>query len=85
MNALPPGPRLPRLVQLRCLGATFALFEMKTVLRVIAREAALRPARPTGEHVARRVITLVPERGTEVVMDAPARLGTRAGALEVAA
>jgi cytochrome P450 family 135 len=52
----------------RCLGATFALFEMKTVLKVIAREAALRPARQESEQVARRVITLVPGRGTEVVM-----------------
>ena len=54
----------------RCLGATFALFEMKTVLRVIAREAALRPASPEREPVARRVITLTPGRGAEVVMDA---------------
>ena len=53
----------------RCLGASFALFEMKTVLRAIAREAALRPARPEREPVARRVITLVPGRGAEVVMD----------------
>jgi cytochrome P450 len=53
----------------RCLGATFALFEMKTVLKVIAREAALRPARQESEHVARRVITLIPGRGTEVVME----------------
>ena len=53
----------------RCLGATFALFEMKTVLRVIAREAALRPARPEREPVARRVITLTPGRGAEVVRD----------------
>jgi cytochrome P450 len=47
----------------RCLGATFALFEMKTVLRAIAREAALRPARQESERIARRVITLVPGRG----------------------
>ena len=53
----------------RCLGATFALFEMKTVLRVIAREAALRPASPEREPVARRVITLTPGRGAEVVRD----------------
>jgi cytochrome P450 family 135 len=53
----------------RCLGATFALFEMKTVLRVIAREAALRPARQESERIARRVITLVPGRGAEVVME----------------
>jgi cytochrome P450 family 135 len=53
----------------RCLGATFALFEMKTVLKAIAREAALRPARQESERIARRVITLVPGRGAEVVME----------------
>jgi cytochrome P450 len=53
----------------RCLGATFALFEMKTVLRAVAREAALRPARQEPERIARRVITLVPGRGAEVVME----------------
>jgi len=42
---------------------------MKTVLRVIAREAALRPARQEPERIARRVITLVPGRGAEVVME----------------
>jgi cytochrome P450 len=65
----------------RCLGATFALFEMKTVLKVIAREAALRPARQESERIARRVITLVPARGTEVVME-PRRRG---GPVETAA
>jgi cytochrome P450 family 135 len=53
----------------RCLGATFALFEMKTVLRAVAREAPLRPARQEPERIARRVITLVPGRGAEVVME----------------
>ena len=53
----------------RCLGGTFAMFEMKTVLKVIAREAALRPARHQSERIARRVITLVPARGAEVVME----------------
>jgi cytochrome P450 len=57
----------------RCLGATFALFEMKTVLKVIAREASLRPARQEPERIARRVITLIPGRGAEVVME-PRRL-----------
>jgi cytochrome P450 len=53
----------------RCLGGTFAMFEMKTVLKVIAREAALRPVRQQPERIARRVITLVPARGAEVVME----------------
>jgi hypothetical protein len=54
---------------------------MKTVLRAIAREAALRPAKQESERVARRVITLVPGRGTEVVMEP----GQSQGHLESAA
>jgi cytochrome P450 family 135 len=52
----------------RCLGAAFALFEMRTVLRVVAAQAELRPARPEPERVGRRSITLVPARGGEVVV-----------------
>lgn len=45
----------------------FALFEMKVVLSAIVRSAALRPARPQPERVARRAITLTPGRGAESV------------------
>jgi len=69
----------------RCLGASFALFEMRTVLRVIARAAALRPARPEPERVTRRVITLTPGRGTEVVMDLASRAERSSAVLEAAA
>jgi cytochrome P450 family 135 len=51
----------------RCLGASFALFEMATVLRVIARSAALAPAQPAPERVRRRAIMLTPSRGAAVV------------------
>jgi cytochrome P450 len=51
----------------RCLGASFAQFEMKAILRVIARERRLTPARPERERVRRRAITLTPSRGAEVV------------------
>jgi len=51
----------------RCLGATFALFEMKQVLSSIVSRVQLRPATPDGERVVRRAITLSPARGTEVV------------------
>ena len=51
----------------RCLGASFALFEMKTVLQEVARGLALRPTRPDSEHIRRRAITLTPSAGTEVV------------------
>ena len=54
----------------RCLGASFAMYEMSIVLGVIARRLALRPARPERERVKRRAITLVPSRGGEIVAEA---------------
>ena len=51
----------------RCLGATFALFEMRQVLSSIVSRVELRPAAREGERVTRRAITLSPEHGTEVV------------------
>jgi cytochrome P450 len=57
----------------RCLGASFALFEMKTVLEVLVRELDLSAADPGPEPVRRRAITLVPGRGAQaVVRPAPA-------------
>ena len=44
----------------RCLGASFALFEMKTVLRVLAGRARLQPGAPAPARTARRSITFVP-------------------------
>jgi cytochrome P450 len=53
----------------RCLGAAFAQFDMATVLRVIAaRRARLAPDGPAPERVARRSITLVPERDGRVLV-----------------
>ena len=51
----------------RCLGATFALFEMRQVLASIVSRVELRPAAREDERVTRRAITLSPARGTEVV------------------
>jgi cytochrome P450 family 135 len=51
----------------RCLGASFALYEMKIVLSQIVRSLELRPERPDREHVSRRAIALTPSRGAEVV------------------
>ena len=53
----------------RCLGASFALFEMKVVLSAIVRRAHLRPAEPQAERVVRRAITLTPSRSAEVVLE----------------
>jgi cytochrome P450 len=56
----------------RCLGAAFAIQEMKIVLRAILSRHRLRPSRPRSERVTRRTITLVPEHGTEVVVEGAA-------------
>jgi cytochrome P450 len=51
----------------RCLGASFAETEMRAVLGAIVRSVRLAPARPENEKVGRRVITLVPGRGAEII------------------
>ncbi len=57
----------------RCLGASFALFEMRQVLQAILSEVDLRPSDTRSEPVARRAITLTPARqATAVVSAAPA-------------
>jgi cytochrome P450 len=53
----------------RCLGASFALFEMAAVLRVLARRCErLEPDALVPERIARRSITLVPEREGSVLV-----------------
>jgi len=51
----------------RCLGASFAETEMRAVLGAIVGNVRLSPARPESEKVGRRVITLVPGRGAEII------------------
>lgn len=53
----------------RCLGASFALFEMRTVLQTVLRRAELRPARRPAEGVARRAITFAPTRGGRIALE----------------
>ena len=53
----------------RCLGASFALFELKTVLSRIVGRARLRPADPASERISRRAITLTPSRKATVVVE----------------
>jgi len=54
----------------RCLGASFALYEMKIVLRAVLAAHALRsmPGR-SGEGVTRRAITFAPSRGALLAVD----------------
>jgi len=55
----------------RCLGASFAQFEMASVLRAVARRCErLEPDGLVPERIARRSITLVPEREGRVVVGA---------------
>jgi cytochrome P450 family 135 len=51
----------------RCLGASFAETEMRVVLGAIVANVRLKPSRPENEKVGRRVITLVPGRGGEII------------------
>ena len=51
----------------RCLGASFASFEMRQVLDVVLSRRALRAADPRPERYRRRGITFVPGRGAAVL------------------
>jgi cytochrome P450 len=51
----------------RCIGASFALYEMRIVLQAMVSSVALRAAKPESEPVGRRSITLTPRHGAEVV------------------
>jgi cytochrome P450 len=53
----------------RCLGATFAEFEMRIVLEEVLGRTSLRKASPEPEQTGRRNITLSPKAGTPVVLE----------------
>ncbi len=55
----------------RCLGASFALMEMRIVLRRVLERAALRPADPERERIQFRAITQAPRTGVRVIQDRP--------------
>jgi cytochrome P450 family 135 len=59
----------------RCLGAAFAEFEMRIVLREVLTRCELRKADPSPEKTGRRNITFSPRAGTPVVVESrrPAR------------
>ena len=54
----------------RCLGAAFAEFEMRIVLREVLTRCELHKADPAPEKIGRRNITLSPRDGTPVVVTA---------------
>ena len=61
----------------RCLGASFALQEMKIVLRIVVARFKLEPARPAAERTARRSITFSPSAGAAVVLRERTPAGSR--------
>ena len=52
----------------RCLGASFAMMEMRVVIRRVLERTDLRPASGRPESSTRRGITFSPKRGARVVM-----------------
>jgi cytochrome P450 len=53
----------------RCLGASFALYEMKIVLQTILDRVALVPQQGREERVTRRAITFAPSRGARIAVE----------------
>jgi cytochrome P450 len=58
----------------RCLGASFALVEMKIVLRAVLAGNELSATEPEHERSRRRAITLSPRRGATTVLRARTRV-----------
>ena len=54
----------------RCLGASFALFEMRIVLQTILDRVSLVPQDGADERVTRRAITFAPKRGARIAVEA---------------
>jgi cytochrome P450 family 135 len=52
----------------RCVGAAFAQFEMRVVIKRVIERAKLEPVGPHAERVERRGITMAPKTGTRVVL-----------------
>jgi cytochrome P450 len=57
----------------RCVGASFAMLEMKIVVRSILEAQGIEPVAPRPEHPRRRNITITPEGGSRVTLSAPQR------------
>lgn len=68
----------------RCLGASFALFEMRQVLQTVLAQVDLRAAQPGSERIVRRMITFAPEHRT-LAIATPRTPTTGASALTEAA
>jgi cytochrome P450 len=61
----------------RCLGASFAEFEMRVVLETVLRERALEAVNARPERITRRNVTFSPRNGTRVRVRARSALRER--------
>jgi cytochrome P450 family 135 len=70
----------------RCIGASFAQFEMRVIIRAILTRGELRAADPAPEHPRLRNITVAPAHGCRVVLERrrPAPSASEASAGSVA-
>lgn len=57
----------------RCIGASFAQYEMRVIMRAILERADLRAADPAPESPRMRNITVAPARGCRVLLERPLR------------
>jgi cytochrome P450 len=55
----------------RCLGASFATFEMEVVIRRVLERTSLRPVGRRPEKRVRKGVTIIPKRGVRVIQTAP--------------
>jgi cytochrome P450 len=53
----------------RCLGASLAMAEQRVVLREIAKRADLRAPRPAPERTRQRNVTMIPAKGSRVIVE----------------
>jgi cytochrome P450 len=59
----------------RCIGASFAMLEMKVMLRTVLERTRLRAAAPADERQRLHHVVVVPSRGSRVVLDRRTRNG----------
>ena len=62
----------------RCLGASFATFEMRVVISRVLERCALEPAKPEPDEIQRRGITMVPRNGAPIRLLRAPRAGRTA-------
>ncbi|MBN9633721.1 MAG: cytochrome P450, partial [Actinobacteria bacterium] len=63
----------------RCLGATFALVEMRVVLREVLRRTELQTTTATSEGQRLKHVTLIPDHGALITVRARHQVSAAAG------